>query len=129
MPLACPKKWTIPVPEIRIYTASFTYTVYSVYKPLCPNDRTNIPGKTKANRSKGKDMRLISTLPTLICTYGQAGKSAYPFTPNGGFSYRVDHNQQQLLCLPQCFCEKICSICDMKTKIITVPGRPHIGQT
>jgi hypothetical protein len=34
---ALTKKMDIPNARNRIYTASFTYTVYTVYKTLCPN--------------------------------------------------------------------------------------------
>jgi hypothetical protein len=34
------KRWTSPTLEKRNYKASSTYTVYTAYKTLCPNDDT-----------------------------------------------------------------------------------------
>jgi hypothetical protein len=34
------KRWSSPTLEKRNYTASFIYTVYTVYKTLCPNGDT-----------------------------------------------------------------------------------------
>jgi hypothetical protein len=59
------KRWKSPTLEERIYTASFIYTVYTVYKILCPNVE---PGKTKAIcRSKGKNKKQIAALITPSC--------------------------------------------------------------
>jgi hypothetical protein len=59
----------------------------STTKPCVP---TAIPGKTKANcRNKGKNKRQIASLPAPTCPQRQAGKPAYPFTPNGVYLFFI----------------------------------------
>jgi len=53
------------MPEKRNCTESSTFTAYTLYSTLCPDE--NI-WKDKANlRNKGKNKRQIVSLPTLPC--------------------------------------------------------------
>jgi len=56
------KKWTSPMPEKRICTASSIYTAYTPYTTLCPNGDT-WKGKSQP-QMQGKNKRMIAFFPT-----------------------------------------------------------------